>query len=228
MNKLAYAFAGAAVAVPFALVAPLPGATASPNVTSPTIIYTSCVSGTGTIYNLTASPTAPKVCHLHDRRISWNQKGPVGAQGPRGSTGPVGATGAQGATGPQGPAGPAVGVTNGPNFVTPLVPAGVIKNVLTAAVSMAGTYYITASVNVQIGLNDVVHCGVQGTPYNAVATNNALVLNQTVMTVGGALTVPQGGTMTVTCVSPNGDPATMFLAGMLTAIRVDNSNGTAV
>jgi hypothetical protein len=56
---------------------------------------------------------ASSVCPNPERKIHWNQQGPVGPQGPKGSTGakgdtgPTGAAGPSGSTGPQGETGPA-------------------------------------------------------------------------------------------------------------------------
>ena len=49
---------------------------------------------------------ASSVCPSPERKIHWNQQGPVGPQGPKGSTGAKGDTGPTGAAGPTGSAGP--------------------------------------------------------------------------------------------------------------------------
>ena len=49
---------------------------------------------------------ASSVCPNPERKIHWNQQGPVGPQGPKGSTGAKGDTGSTGAAGPTGSAGP--------------------------------------------------------------------------------------------------------------------------
>jgi hypothetical protein len=49
---------------------------------------------------------ASSVCPNPERKIHWNQQGPVGPQGPKGSTGAKGDTGPTGAAGPTGSAGP--------------------------------------------------------------------------------------------------------------------------
>jgi hypothetical protein len=271
MNKLGYALAGAAIAVPFGIVGPLAGAGASTNiptanVATATVTYTGCLNSLGGIYNVVVSPIAPKACHVHDRRISWNQKGPVGSagptgpegalgpqgpsgatgdtgpQGPTGATGDTGATGATGAQGPkgdtgaqgaQGPQGPAVGVTcttENINCNQPVKLTNAYQKVLTVPVSTAGMYYATGSTMIQSFAQpntiDSVSCQMDGTRYAPSVTtagNGPAVVE---LTVGGAVEVASGGNITVSCKSSvAGD---LFLPpGMLTAIRVDNSNGTA-
>src|SRR5664279_5403493 len=49
---------------------------------------------------------ASSVCPNPERKIHWNQQGPVGPRGPKGSTGAKGDTGPTGAAGPSGSAGP--------------------------------------------------------------------------------------------------------------------------
>jgi hypothetical protein len=256
MNKLGYALVGAAIAVPFGIVGPLAGAGASTdvpaaNVATATVTYTGCLNSLGGIYNVVVSPIAPKACRVHDRRISWNQKGPAGStgptgpqgafgpQGPTGATGDTGATGATGAQGPkgdtgaQGPQGPAVGVTcttENINCNQPVKLTNAYQKVLTVPVSTAGTYYATGSTMIQSFAQpntiDSVSCQMDGTRYAPSVTtagNGPAIVE---LTVGGAVQVASGANITVSCKSSvAGD---LFLPpGMLTAIRVDNSNGTA-
>jgi len=281
MHKLVYALAGAVVAAPFAIM-PLAGATASTSAATTTVTYTSCVTATGTLYNLTVIPNAPKACHLHDRRISWNQRGPagpagprgplgatglqgatgpqgpigdpgpqgatgpqgpigdpgsqgaagpqgpIGAPGPQGAAGPQGNAGPQGATGPQGPPGPAVGVTKSVFQFIALTTADTLQTVLTVPVTTAGTYYATASTNISTAKSDEVFCRVDGTAYIPAVINSGSGSAYEAMTVGGPVTVAAGGNITVSCASSTGGSVSEFVMAMLTAVRVDNSNGTAV
>lgn len=59
-----------------------------------------------TITSPAGLPNPAGACQKEETKITWNQKGPAGAQGPGGSQGPPGLPAVQGPPGPQGPAGP--------------------------------------------------------------------------------------------------------------------------
>ena len=72
-----------------------------------------------------------KKCARHDKKLSWNKRGPSGPQGPRGPQGPQGIAGPQGTQGVQGPVGPSNAYFNHAEsgsvtdlFATVSVPAG--------------------------------------------------------------------------------------------------------
>ena len=101
-------------------------------------------------------------CKRHDRRLSWNGRGPAGPQGPRGTgagprgprglrgprgfTGKTGARGATGATGPTGPAGPSGAIVSpapANQDVTSTDPAN--PTVMDTIALSPGSYVITAN-----------------------------------------------------------------------------------
>jgi hypothetical protein len=108
-----------------------------------------------------------------------------------------------------------------------LTTAGVLQTVLTVPVTTAGTYYATASTNIFTAKSDEVFCRVDGTAYEPAVINSGNGSAYETMTVGGAVTVAAGGNITVSCGSTAGGSVSELFMAMLTAIKVDNSNGTA-
>ena len=122
------------------------------------------VATTGTIYacysNTTkalSETTKAKGCKTGFTELSWNAKGPQGAQGAKGATGPQGpagpqgAKGAQGATGPQGAKG-ATGAQGPPGAIADftsdrslIAPVGTSTVLASVTVASPGMYNVTAT-----------------------------------------------------------------------------------
>ena len=158
--------------------------------------------------------------------------GATGPQGPRGLTGAIGATGPTGPTGPSGPAGIAYGVSGS----TPLGSTGLSGTASPtvvlqgAAVSQAGTYYVTADLELWIGTGDAVECfiaGSNGTFGEPASVAIGPVANEQYheMPLTGVLTLALGNQPEAECgdydLGTHAD--TKYNTGDLTAVLINSS-----
>jgi hypothetical protein len=160
--------------------------------------------------------------------LTWNQTGPAGPQGPqgpRGATGPqgtTGPTGPTGATGQPGPPGVATG-TDGSNIgpITLGTSNSPQPLVSTQPVTVAGSYYVSASITVYIDAHDSIYCYVNGSP---ILTQAGLATDAEYysMAVVGAAYLAVGAEPQVLCSDTNADSATAFLGGSMTATLINN------
>ena len=119
------------------------------NITSGVIF--ACYSNTTKALSET---TKAKGCKTGFTELSWNAKGPQGAQGAKGATGPQGAKGAtgpqgakgaQGATGPQGAAGPPGAIADFTSDRSLIAPVGTSTVLASVTVASPGEYNVTAT-----------------------------------------------------------------------------------
>lgn len=196
-------------------------------------------------------------CPRGYEKVTWNEKGPRGERGkrgPRGATGLTGATGSQGpagpkgvtgATGPQGPAGPkgdagAVGPQGpaGPAGVQYGVTAtnstiidlaqGIEKQVLaTPDVPVSGTYYVFASVDLNLPAGSFAVCRVNGTSEGSTTVQAAMGTDGssvwTSVPLVAAISVTKGNPITVGCLSPLANAYAQL--GTVNATLVNDSAG---
>jgi len=156
--------------------------------------------------------------------------GAAGAAGAQGPAGPKGDTGAAGAAGAQGPAGIAVGVTGLANGTNPISLAdGQVHQVMTTGtIEDAGTYYVTATVQLGLGPNAELGCEIpdSNTSYFLVGPVSNTVSSQT-LSVEGDISVSAGGSIAVDCADVSGDGSgdDTFASGIVNAVLIGNSNG---
>jgi len=174
-------------------------------------------------------------CPANETTLTWNKIGP---QGPRGATGPSGAAGPQGPqglagpqgqpgqAGPQGPPGDSFGVS-GTNGTETRIGSSNTTVLQAASVPVSGTYYVNASVLVDVFQNDQVECllgsanGVFTTPFFGVGPFSSGTLEQT-LPLTGSMDLAAGDAPVVDCFDPNA--ASFFLDGAITATLISSAN----
>jgi Collagen triple helix repeat (20 copies) len=157
--------------------------------------------------------------------------GPAGPQGVAGPKGDTGATGPQGVAGPKGdtgPAGLATGLYAASSTHVELPGNSTAVTVLQAQpVTVAGTYYVTASLSLAVDAGDYVGCAapgglsadlaetgpVPGTSYQALSVTDVVMLTA-------------GQAPSIACASVNTGSHTAFYNGVMTAVLISNSTGT--
>lgn len=223
---------------------------------SPSVVYSACVNkATGVPYNITINGTPKCLPHdtviswnaqgpqgIQGVQGATGPKGATGARGPAGATGPNGATGSRGATGASGPKGPTgpTGATGAPGA------AGVLDGVTatstthvslssaftqvtvmqTDPVTVAGDYFISASILAVVGPSDYVACVLQpqvGAHFPAVGP----VANESYETLPlvGVAYLPVGDRISVVCNGYIGSADTEFFSGSVDAVLVNSVTG---
>lgn len=151
--------------------------------------------------------------------LTWNKVGPQG---------PVGAQGARGAQGPQGPAGLATGTSGSSDSAVTLDNPEYYQVVLSAAaVTTSGTYYVNASVMLDIAQGDTVACvlglsdGDQQLPYADVGP----VANDSFETLPltDTISLAVGDQLAVWCSDYTANSGTHFSDGAITATLINSA-----
>lgn len=177
-----------------------------------------CVSGSVRIVD------GPWDCKEKEEYLTWNQQGVQGEPGPVGPTGPIGPTGATGATGPQGlqgatgpqgeqgPAGPAVAPEALEDYADDTVSLsyGLSSTVLELDVS-PGRWLVTAKLFLILDDADsqaLCHLSDGQGPVDRVEVwdrDNDAAGMYTGVGLQRILDLPEGGTLSVSCLALNDD-----------------------
>jgi hypothetical protein len=172
-------------------------------------------------------------------KLVWNLQGPAGPRGATGATGAkgatgatgakgaTGATGAKGATGPAGPAGSPAGAfatENGDISLSDGQPHLVLTS---SPVTAAGTYLVTASITMAVGMGDYVGCYVVGGAgtLNEIGPSAGDQYNS--MAVEDEVTVTAGQQISVACQETESDSNTYFADGTMGAVLIASGTGSS-
>jgi hypothetical protein len=171
-------------------------------------------------YKTGSSPTALEwvkttaSCPKGYTKITWNQQGVQGPAGAKGATGPAGV---------------ATGLTAiAPYGSTPISLSTSSVTVLqTPEVAVAGTYYVSAMVQLGSSDDDEVYCGLIGIS-SSQPTTTTFPSGGGIQTlpVVGTLSLTKGSTIQIGCVINAGSASAEFINGNVNAILVGNSTGT--
>ncbi len=153
--------------------------------------------------------SAKATCPKHYTSLNWNRTGPQG---------------------PPGPAGLSTGDYAGSHTQTPLPGNSVAVTVLQAKpVTVAGSYYVTASITVGVDAGDYAAClaGPGGLGDSLAETGPAAATAFQVLSVTDVLTLTAGQTPSIACASAATSSTTAFYNGTMSAVLVSNSTGTS-
>jgi hypothetical protein len=126
----------------------------------------------------------------------------------------------------QGPAGLSTGVTAGNETHVPVDggPNDPITVLTGPPVPTSGTYYLTASLTLEIASGDFIGCGFpNSTESTAQEVGPAPAQMFASMSLNGAVSLTAGQAPTITCINANVGSSTQTGEGDISAILIDNS-----